>query len=61
MEGLFEEESQLRRCVEHELLSENISPDQALKVLVSTSNKSDCFTFALRCAFCELNTFASDL
>ncbi|XP_017269325.1 ectopic P granules protein 5 homolog isoform X2 [Kryptolebias marmoratus] len=32
MEGLFEEESQLRRCVEHELLSEsNISPDQALK------------------------------
>uniref|UniRef100_A0A8C6PTP5 Ectopic P-granules autophagy protein 5 homolog (C. elegans) n=1 Tax=Nothobranchius furzeri TaxID=105023 RepID=A0A8C6PTP5_NOTFU len=32
MEGMFEEESQLRRCVEHELLSEsNISPDQALK------------------------------
>ncbi|XP_037632839.1 ectopic P granules protein 5 homolog [Sebastes umbrosus] len=32
MEGVFEEDSQLRRCVEHELLSEpNISPDQALK------------------------------
>ncbi|KAM6931497.1 ectopic P granules protein 5 homolog [Xenentodon cancila] len=31
MEGVFEEESQLRRCVEHELLSERISPDQALK------------------------------
>ncbi|XP_010772204.1 ectopic P granules protein 5 homolog [Notothenia coriiceps] len=32
MEGLFEEDSQLRRCVENELLSEpNISPDQALK------------------------------
>ncbi|XP_040898135.1 ectopic P granules protein 5 homolog [Toxotes jaculatrix] len=32
MEGAFEEESQLRRCVEHELLSEaNISPEQALK------------------------------
>lgn len=32
MEGMFEDESQLRRCVEHELLSEQISPDQALKV-----------------------------
>lgn len=33
MEGMFEEESQLRRCVEHELLAEpNISPEQALKV-----------------------------
>ncbi|XP_026178495.1 ectopic P granules protein 5 homolog [Mastacembelus armatus] len=32
MEGMFEEDSQLRRCVEHELLSEpNISPEQALK------------------------------
>ncbi|XP_076006821.1 ectopic P granules protein 5 homolog isoform X2 [Genypterus blacodes] len=32
MEGMFEEDSQLRRCVENELLSEpNISPDQALK------------------------------
>ncbi|XP_029018537.1 ectopic P granules protein 5 homolog [Betta splendens] len=32
MEGVFEEDSQLRRCVEHELLSEmNISPEQALK------------------------------
>ncbi|XP_040050539.2 ectopic P granules protein 5 homolog [Gasterosteus aculeatus] len=32
MEGVFEEDSQLRRCVEQELLSEpNISPDQALK------------------------------
>ncbi|XP_061906831.1 ectopic P granules protein 5 homolog isoform X1 [Entelurus aequoreus] len=32
MEGAFEEESQLRRCVEHELLAEpNISPEQALK------------------------------
>nr|XP_020450035.1 ectopic P granules protein 5 homolog [Monopterus albus] len=32
MEGLFEEDSQLRRCVEQELLTEpNISPDQALK------------------------------
>ncbi|KAG7280917.1 hypothetical protein CRUP_009204 [Coryphaenoides rupestris] len=32
MEGLFEEDSQLRRCVEHELLSEpNLSSDQALK------------------------------
>ncbi|XP_041855260.1 ectopic P granules protein 5 homolog [Melanotaenia boesemani] len=32
MEGMFEEDSQLRRCVEHELLSDsNISPDQALK------------------------------
>ncbi|XP_038145943.1 ectopic P granules protein 5 homolog [Cyprinodon tularosa] len=31
-EGMFEEESQLRRCVENELLSEpGISPDQALK------------------------------
>lgn len=33
MEGVFEDESQLRRCVENELLSDtNISPDQALKV-----------------------------
>lgn len=33
MEGLFEDESQLRRCVENELLSDvNISPEQALKV-----------------------------
>jgi len=33
MEGVFEEESQLRRCVEQELLSEpNVSPEQALKV-----------------------------
>lgn len=33
MEGLFEEESQLRRCIENELLAEpSISPDQALKV-----------------------------
>lgn len=33
MEGVFEEDSQLRRCVEHELLSElNMSPEQALKV-----------------------------
>ncbi|KAK0149453.1 Ectopic P granules protein 5 [Merluccius polli] len=32
MEGLLEEDSQLRRCVEHELLSEpNLSADQALK------------------------------
>lgn len=32
MEGMFEEDSQLRRCVEHELLAEpNISPEQALK------------------------------
>ncbi|XP_049618259.1 ectopic P granules protein 5 homolog isoform X2 [Syngnathus scovelli] len=32
MEGTFEEDSQLRRCVENELLSElNISPEQALK------------------------------
>uniref|UniRef100_A0AAQ5ZL67 Ectopic P-granules autophagy protein 5 homolog n=1 Tax=Amphiprion ocellaris TaxID=80972 RepID=A0AAQ5ZL67_AMPOC len=32
MEGVFEEDSQLRRCVEHELLSEpNSSPEQALK------------------------------
>ncbi|KAM9393292.1 ectopic P granules protein 5 homolog [Pholidichthys leucotaenia] len=32
MEGMFEEDSQLRRCVEHELLSEpNLSPEQALK------------------------------
>lgn len=32
MEGMFEEESQLRRCVENELLSEpNLSPDLALK------------------------------
>ncbi|XP_022053432.2 ectopic P granules protein 5 homolog isoform X1 [Acanthochromis polyacanthus] len=32
MEGVFEEDSQLRRCVEHELLSEpNIFPEQALK------------------------------
>ncbi|KAF7660149.1 hypothetical protein LDENG_00286760 [Lucifuga dentata] len=32
MEGMFEEDSQLRRCVEQELLSEpNVSPDQALK------------------------------
>lgn len=32
MEGVFEEDSQLRRCVENELLSEpNISPEQALK------------------------------
>ncbi|XP_061624089.1 ectopic P granules protein 5 homolog isoform X2 [Phyllopteryx taeniolatus] len=32
MEGAFEEDSQLRRCVENELLSEpNISPEQALK------------------------------
>lgn len=33
MEGVFEEDSQLRRCVEHELLAEpTISPEQALKV-----------------------------
>lgn len=33
MEGVFEDDSQLRRCVENELLSEpNISPEQALKV-----------------------------
>lgn len=33
MEGVFEDESQLRRCVENELLSDvNISPEQALKV-----------------------------
>lgn len=32
MEGLFEEECQLRRCMENELLAEpNISPEQALK------------------------------
>lgn len=32
MEGVFEEDSQLRLCVEHELLSEaNSSPEQALK------------------------------
>uniref|UniRef100_A0A8C7SAW8 Ectopic P-granules autophagy protein 5 homolog (C. elegans) n=1 Tax=Oncorhynchus mykiss TaxID=8022 RepID=A0A8C7SAW8_ONCMY len=32
MEGMFEEDSQLGRCVEHELLSDpNLSPDQALK------------------------------
>uniref|UniRef100_A0A3B4URI2 Ectopic P-granules autophagy protein 5 homolog (C. elegans) n=1 Tax=Seriola dumerili TaxID=41447 RepID=A0A3B4URI2_SERDU len=32
MEGVFEEDSQLRRCVEHELLAEpTISPEQALK------------------------------
>ncbi|XP_057687965.1 ectopic P granules protein 5 homolog [Corythoichthys intestinalis] len=32
MEGTFEEDSQLRRCVENELLSEpSISPEQALK------------------------------
>ncbi|KAG7244002.1 hypothetical protein INR49_006163 [Caranx melampygus] len=34
MEGVFEEDSQLRRCVEHELLAEpTISPEQALKEL----------------------------
>lgn len=33
MEAVFEEDSQLRRCIENELLSEpTISPDQALKV-----------------------------
>lgn len=33
MEGVFEDESQLRRCVENELLSDfNIAPEQALKV-----------------------------
>ena len=33
MEGVLEDESQLRRCVENELLSDiNISPEQALKV-----------------------------
>ncbi|KAM7416416.1 hypothetical protein PAMA_018465 [Pampus argenteus] len=32
MEGVFEEETQLRQCVEYELLSDsNISPEQALK------------------------------
>ncbi|XP_074526057.1 ectopic P granules protein 5 homolog isoform X2 [Halichoeres trimaculatus] len=32
MEGMFEEDSQLRRCVEQELLADpNITPDQALK------------------------------
>lgn len=40
MEGVFEEDSQLRRCVEHELLSEtNISPEQALKVYRHIHNK----------------------
>lgn len=34
MEAIFEEDSQLRLCVEHELLSNpTISPEQALKVL----------------------------
>lgn len=33
MEGDFEDDSQLRRCVENELISEpSISPEQALKV-----------------------------
>lgn len=33
MEGMFEDDSQLRRCIENELLSESsISPEQALKV-----------------------------
>lgn len=33
METMFEEDSQLRRCVEHELLSNSAcTPDQALKV-----------------------------
>lgn len=33
MEGMFEDDSQLRRCVENELLSEpSIFPEQALKV-----------------------------
>lgn len=37
MEGVFEDDSQLRRCVENELLSEpNISPEQALKVYAYT-------------------------
>ncbi|XP_068166676.1 ectopic P granules protein 5 homolog isoform X2 [Antennarius striatus] len=32
MEGVFEDDSQLRRCVENELLSDpNVSPEQALK------------------------------
>lgn len=33
MESIFEEDSQLRRCVEHELVSNTaLTPDQALKV-----------------------------
>lgn len=41
MEGMFEEDSQLRRSVEHELLSEpNVSPDQALKVYKYTQRCS---------------------
>lgn len=44
MEGMFEEDSQLRRCVEHELLAEpNISPEQALKVYRHIHKK---YTFA---------------
>lgn len=35
MEGVFEDDFQLRRCVENELLSEpSISPEQALKVYI---------------------------
>lgn len=38
MESMFEEDSQLRRCVEHELLSNSAcTPDQALKVHIHSA------------------------
>lgn len=41
MESIFEEDSQLRRCVEHELVSNPaLTPDQALKVHFSPSPSS---------------------
>ena len=44
MEGVFEEDCQLRRCVEHELLSEpSSSPEQALKVDWQTHNSYTYF------------------
>lgn len=49
MEGTFEEDSQLRRCVENELLLEpNVSPEQALKVQkrITLSEEVQYMTFA---------------
>lgn len=41
MESIFEEDSQLRRCVEHELVSNPaLTPDQALKVHFTSSPSS---------------------
>lgn len=54
METMFEEDSQLRRCVEHELLSNPAhTPDQALKVNFHSSHTP----VQLSCAATSMRTF----